>query len=100
MLQSNSKLDGRVAETRWIGFDPQTANGHRIYWPGRHSVLIEHNITFDPSSPVHIPDVSDDGPPAEVMLDLDDLAPSDDQQQDPDLALASPAQDNPSLPES
>lgn len=57
VLQSKTKLDGRVVEARWVGFDQQTADGHRIYWPNRRSITVERNVTFDLSQPAHPPDV-------------------------------------------
>jgi hypothetical protein len=59
VLQSNSKLDGRVDEGRWIGFDAQTMDGHRIYWPKRRTVSVERNVTFAPSNPITLPEVPD-----------------------------------------
>jgi hypothetical protein len=43
--KSNSKLDGRTVEGRWVGFDEQS-KGHRIFWPGKRSVAVELSVTF------------------------------------------------------
>src|SRR5882757_3714454 len=69
VLRSDLKLDGQVAEARWIRFNSQTADSHRIYWPGKHSVSVKRNVTFDPSTPVTTPNVSDKRPPADIVLD-------------------------------
>jgi transposase InsO family protein len=43
--QGGSKLDGRVAIGRWMGYD-ETSSGHRIYWPERRSVTVERSVKF------------------------------------------------------
>ena len=40
-----TKLDGRSKLGKWVGFD-ETSNGHRIYWPDKHSVTVERSIKF------------------------------------------------------
>ena len=35
-----TKLDRCLKTGRWIGYD-ETSNGHRIYWPDKHSATIE-----------------------------------------------------------
>ena len=42
-----SKLDGRSKVGRWMGFDPDTKDGHRIYWPEKRSVSIERSVKFN-----------------------------------------------------
>ena len=37
---SGMKLDGCLKIGRWIGYD-EASNGHRIYWPDKHSVTVE-----------------------------------------------------------
>jgi hypothetical protein len=32
-----------------VGFDLQTADGHRIYWLEKRSVTVERNVIFDPT---------------------------------------------------
>ena len=46
---SGSKLDGRAAEARWVGFDSDSTHAHRVYWPGKNSVSVERNIKFPPA---------------------------------------------------
>ena len=41
-----SKLDGRTAEARWVGFDSDSTHAHRVYWPGKNSISVERNIKF------------------------------------------------------
>ena len=43
--KKNSKLDGRATEGRWVGFDEQS-KGHRIFWPDKRSVTVEHSVVF------------------------------------------------------
>jgi transposase InsO family protein len=40
-----SKLDGRAAVGRWVGYD-DSSSGHRIYWPDRRSVTVERSVKF------------------------------------------------------
>ena len=44
---SGSKLDGRSSIGRWMGFDAETRDGHRIYWPERRTVTVERSVKFD-----------------------------------------------------
>ena len=45
---SNTKLDARANEARWVGYDSESTHAHRIYWPGRNSISVERNIKFVP----------------------------------------------------
>ena len=47
---SGSKLDARAIEGRWVGFDSESAHAHRVYWPGKNSISVEHNIKFAPTT--------------------------------------------------
>ena len=40
-----SKLDEQSKMRKWIRYD-EVSNGHRIYWPDKHSVTVEHSIKF------------------------------------------------------
>ena len=42
-----TKLDGRSKTGRWLGFDPETKDGHRIYWPEKQSVSVERSVRFN-----------------------------------------------------
>ena len=44
---SGSKLDGHSRVGRWMGFDPDTKDGHRIYWPEKRAVSVERSIKFN-----------------------------------------------------
>ena len=44
---SGTKLDGHSKTGRWLGFDPDTKDGHRIYWPDRQSVSAERSVRFN-----------------------------------------------------
>ena len=53
---SASKLDGRAAEARWVGFDNDSTHAHRVYWQGKNRVSVERNVRFASNSViVHIP---------------------------------------------
>ncbi|KAL5478633.1 hypothetical protein ACEPAI_2819 [Sanghuangporus weigelae] len=45
---SGSKLDKRVREGRWVGYD-SALNGSRIYWPENKSLTVERSVYFSPS---------------------------------------------------
>jgi transposase InsO family protein len=45
-LDSGSKLDGRAAEARWVGFDGDSTHAHHIYWQDRNHVSVERNVRF------------------------------------------------------
>ena len=38
---SGSKHDGRSSIGRWMGFDADTRDGHRVYLPERRTVMVE-----------------------------------------------------------
>jgi Reverse transcriptase (RNA-dependent DNA polymerase)/GAG-pre-integrase domain len=42
-----SKLEGRSQIGRWMGFDEETKDGHRIYWPEKRKVSVERNVRFN-----------------------------------------------------
>jgi len=46
---NGSKLDLRVCEGRWIGFDVESRS-HHVYWSANRSVGIEHNVYFAAST--------------------------------------------------
>ena len=44
---AGSKLDGRSSIGSWMGFDAETKEGHRIYWPEKRMVTVERNVKFN-----------------------------------------------------
>jgi hypothetical protein len=42
-----SKLDSRSKVGHWVGFDPNTKDGHRIYWPEKRSISVERSVKFN-----------------------------------------------------
>lgn len=44
---SGSKLDGRSYIGRWMGFDVETKEGHRIYWPEKRKISVERSVKFN-----------------------------------------------------
>lgn len=45
------KLEARAEDAVFVGMDAQS-KGVRVYWPGKHRVSVERNITFPPMVPV------------------------------------------------
>ena len=54
---TGSKLDGRSKIGRWVGFDPETKDGHRIYWPEKQTVSVERSVrfNFEEEIAIHVP---------------------------------------------
>ena len=44
---AGTKLDGRMKEGRWVGFDKES-KAHRIYYPGKRLVGVERSVVFAP----------------------------------------------------
>jgi hypothetical protein len=44
--KAKSKLDARATIARWIGPDPSTKGGHKVYWSDTGRVTIERDIRF------------------------------------------------------
>jgi hypothetical protein len=44
---SNSKLDGRSKIGRWMCYDAETKDGHRVYWPEKRTVSVESSVRFN-----------------------------------------------------
>ena len=42
-----SKLEGQSHVGWWLGFDGDTRDRHRIYWPERRTVSVERNVKFN-----------------------------------------------------
>ncbi len=45
-----SKLNMQAIEGQWVGYDWDSTHAHHIYWPRKHSVSVEHNIKFVPTT--------------------------------------------------
>ena len=45
-----NKLQVHGVEGRWVGFDDKSTHAHCIYWPGKNSIIVEHNVTFVPTN--------------------------------------------------
>ena len=48
VTRKSSKIRDRAEEGRWIGFD-DSSKGHRIYWPTRRTISVEHDVKFTPA---------------------------------------------------
>ena len=44
---SGTKLDGRSKIGRWMGFDADTKDRHRIYWAEKRKVSVERSVKFN-----------------------------------------------------
>ena len=49
-VEGGTKLGGHVVEGCWVGIDDNSPNGCRVYWPEKHSVSVEQNMYWDPTS--------------------------------------------------
>ena len=45
VTKKTSKIHEWAMEGRWIGFD-DSSKGHRVYWPARRTISVEHNVNF------------------------------------------------------
>jgi transposase InsO family protein len=55
-VDSGSKLNGRGAKARWVGFDRDSTHAHRIYWQDKNRVSVERNVRFTSNTvTVHVP---------------------------------------------
>ena len=43
----DSKLESRSFVGRWMGFDEESRDGHRVYWPEKRKVSVERNVKFN-----------------------------------------------------
>jgi hypothetical protein len=43
------KLDARALEGRWVCYDEDSTHAHHIYWPGKNSISVKHDVTFMPA---------------------------------------------------
>lgn len=46
LKENGGKLEPKTDEGRWLGYSDES-KGHRIYWPRKHHVTMECNITFE-----------------------------------------------------
>ena len=44
---TGSKLDGRSKIGRWMGFDLETKDGHRVYWQEKRRISVERSVKFN-----------------------------------------------------
>ena len=55
---SGSKLDAQAMVAHWVGYDANSTHAHRIYWPQKRLVSVEHNVKFTGDAgtiPISIP---------------------------------------------
>ena len=43
----DSKLESCSFVGRWMGFDEETKDGNRVYWPEKRKVRVERNVKFN-----------------------------------------------------
>jgi hypothetical protein len=54
-----SKLDACAEEAKWVGFDHNSMHTHHMYWPNKHCISIECDITFISNTvSIYLPPVS------------------------------------------
>jgi hypothetical protein len=46
LKEDHGKLESKSDEGKWVGYSNES-KGHRVYWPGKRRITIEHNVTFD-----------------------------------------------------
>jgi hypothetical protein len=46
------KLNARALEGQWVGYDEDSTHTHHIYWQGKNSISIKHDITFVPATTI------------------------------------------------
>ena len=46
-VDSISKLESRSFIGRWMGFDEETMDGHRVYWAEKRRISVERNVKFN-----------------------------------------------------
>ena len=45
-VDNTTKLDGRAREGRWVGYDLDAIDGHRIYYPDTRTIRVERSVKF------------------------------------------------------
>ena len=45
---AGSKLDTCRLQAQWVGYDADSTHAHCIYWPGKNTVSVEHDVKFVP----------------------------------------------------
>ena len=46
LQHSSTKLDVQALQAQWVGYDANSTYAYRVYWPGKNSVTVEHDIKF------------------------------------------------------
>jgi hypothetical protein len=59
-----SKLDPRGVEAIWVGPSAETPDGHKVYWPKKHTVTVERNVHFEDGT------VFEEEAPGEVPVEV------------------------------
>ena len=95
---SGSKLDGRSKIGRWMGFDAETKDGHRVYWPEKRRVSVERSVRFNVEEEVIVDVLPLEG---ENMPEIDDERPTFDKADNrdvdngiPDAEIPNPVPEN------
>ncbi|KAA1476185.1 hypothetical protein DENSPDRAFT_784522 [Dentipellis sp. KUC8613] len=56
-IEGRRKLEPQADEGRFVGYST-VSKGALVYWPGKRSITVEHNIAWDDSTPVSATEVS------------------------------------------
>src|ERR1700678_4421452 len=73
---SGSKLDGRSKIGRWMGFDEETGDGHRVYWAEKRSITIERSVKFNFKEEIIVGQLLLEGENLTSELDTSQTAPT------------------------
>jgi len=78
-LHDAGKLEAKADAAIFVGIDDQS-KGYRVFWPGKHRVTVERNVSFVPPSVAIADDVLDEGE-SSVAADQRPLTPASNAQQ-------------------
>ncbi|KIJ04663.1 hypothetical protein PAXINDRAFT_41474, partial [Paxillus involutus ATCC 200175] len=70
-IQDVGKLEARAEEAAFVGVDEES-KGFRVYWPKRHRVSVERNVSFVPDTVVVADDVPVEGESKVVKDEVND----------------------------
>ena len=50
-VEGKSKLHSQVEQCKWMRIDDKLPNAYHVYWPRKHSVTVERNVSWRPHAP-------------------------------------------------
>jgi hypothetical protein len=72
---SGSKLDGRSKIGRWMVFDEETRDGHRIYWAEKQSITVDRSVKLNFEEEIVVGQLLLEGENSTNELDTSQTAP-------------------------